>query len=37
VRVPEDDEVDLNARVEARGDNKAMRGQAFGPGPMEKK
>jgi NADH-quinone oxidoreductase subunit C len=37
VRVPEDDEVELNARVEARGDNKAMRGQAFGPGPMEKK
>jgi NADH-quinone oxidoreductase subunit C len=37
VRVPEDDEVELNARVEARGDNKEMRGQAFGPGPIEKK
>ena len=37
VRVPESDEVQLNARVEARGDNKEMRGQAFGPGPIEKK
>jgi len=37
VRVPEDEEVELNARVEARADNKAMRGQAFGPGPIEKK
>ena len=37
VRTPEDDEGKLNARVEARGDNKEMRGQAFGPGPMEKK
>jgi len=37
VRIPEDDEVELNARVEARGDNKARRGHAFGPGPMEKK
>lgn len=37
VRMPEDDEVELNARVEARSDNKEMRGQAFGPGPMEKK
>ncbi len=37
VRVPETDAVELNARVEARGDNKEMRGQAFGPGPIEKK
>lgn len=37
VRIPEDDEVELNARVEARGDNKALRGHAFGPGPIEKK
>jgi len=37
VRVPETDEVPLNARVEARADNKALRGQAFGPGPIEKK
>jgi NADH-quinone oxidoreductase subunit C len=37
VRVPETDVVELNARVEARGDNKEMRGQAFGPGPIEKK
>ncbi len=37
VRIPEDDEVELNARIEARADNKAMRGQAFGPGPMEKR
>lgn len=37
VRIPEEEEVELNARVEARADNKEMRGQAFGPGPMEKK
>ena len=37
VRVPETDSVEFNARVEARGDNKEMRGQAFGPGPIEKK
>jgi NADH-quinone oxidoreductase subunit C len=37
VRVPETDAVEHNARVEARGDNKEMRGQAFGPGPIEKK
>jgi NADH-quinone oxidoreductase subunit C len=37
VRVPDDEEVELNARIEARGDNKEMRGQAFGPGPIEKK
>lgn len=36
VRVPETDMVEHNARVEARGDNKAMRGKAFGPGPIEK-
>ena len=37
VRVPEDDSVEMNARIEARGDNKSMRGQAFGPGAIEKK
>jgi NADH-quinone oxidoreductase subunit C len=37
VRLPEADEVELNARIEARGDNQAMRGQAFGPGPIERK
>ena len=37
VRVPETDSVEHNARVEARGDNKEMRGSAFGPGPIEKK
>jgi NADH-quinone oxidoreductase subunit C len=37
VRIPEDEAVELNARVEARGDNKEMRGQAFGPGSIEKK
>lgn len=37
VRVPEDDSVEMNARIEARGDNKSMRGQAFGPGTIEKK
>lgn len=37
VRIPEDEEVELNARVEARGDNKEMRGQAFGPGPIASK
>jgi NADH-quinone oxidoreductase subunit C len=37
VRVPETDSVEHNARVEARGDNKEMRGRAFGPGPIEKK
>ena len=37
VRVPETDMVELNARVEARSDNKEARGQAFGPGPIEKK
>jgi len=36
VRIPEEDEVELNARVEARGDNKAMRCQAVGPGPIKK-
>jgi NADH-quinone oxidoreductase subunit C len=37
VRTPEDEAVEMNARVEARRDNKEMRGQAFGPGPIEKK
>jgi NADH-quinone oxidoreductase subunit C len=37
VRTPEAEEVELNARVEARGDNKELRGQAFGPGPIDKK
>jgi len=37
VRTLEDNEVELSARVEARGDNKEMRGQASGPGPLEKK
>ncbi|HEY4952754.1 MAG TPA: NADH-quinone oxidoreductase subunit C [Verrucomicrobiae bacterium] len=37
VRIPETDEVEFNARVEARSDNKDLRGQAFGPGPIEKK
>lgn len=37
VRIPEDEEVELNARVEARGDNQEMRGRALGPGPIEKK
>jgi NADH-quinone oxidoreductase subunit C len=37
VRVPETDSVEHNARVEARADNKEMRGHAFGPGPIEKK
>lgn len=37
VRIPDEDAVEMNARIEARGDNKALRGQAFGPGPIEKK
>jgi NADH-quinone oxidoreductase subunit C len=37
VRTPESDAVEFNARVEARADNKEMRGQAFGPGPVDKK
>jgi NADH-quinone oxidoreductase subunit C len=37
VRVPDEDQVAMNARIEARGDNKEMRGQALGPGPIEKK
>ncbi|HEV2696253.1 MAG TPA: NADH-quinone oxidoreductase subunit C [Verrucomicrobiae bacterium] len=37
VRTPESDAVEFNARVEARGDNKEARGQAFGPGPVDKK
>lgn len=37
VRVPEGDGVEFNARVEQRGNAKALRGQAFGPGSIEKK
>ena len=37
VRVPETDSVEFNARIEARGDNKELRGHAFGPGSIEKK
>jgi NADH-quinone oxidoreductase subunit C len=37
VRNPETDIVEFNARIEARSDNKEARGQAFGPGPIEKK
>jgi NADH-quinone oxidoreductase subunit C len=37
VRNPEMDEVEFNARIEARSDNKEIRGHAFGPGPIGKK
>jgi NADH-quinone oxidoreductase subunit C len=37
VRIPEEDHVEMNARIEARGDSKHLRGQAFGPGQIEKK
>jgi hypothetical protein len=37
VRIPETDAAEFNARIEARSDNKDTRGQAFGPGPIEKK
>lgn len=37
VRVPESDDVELNARVERRLDNKEMHGHSSGPGTMEKK
>ncbi|HUC85461.1 MAG TPA: NADH-quinone oxidoreductase subunit C [Candidatus Acidoferrales bacterium] len=37
VRAPEEDQVELNARAEARRDNIEMRGHASGPGPIEKK
>jgi NADH-quinone oxidoreductase subunit C len=37
VRNPEMDEVEFNARIEARGDNKESRGHAFGPGAIERK
>jgi NADH-quinone oxidoreductase subunit C len=37
VRIPETDATEFNARIEARSDNKDTRGQAFGPGPIEKK
>lgn len=37
VRIPETDSLELNARLERRKDNKETHGQAFGPGPIEKK
>ena len=37
VRIPGTDSVEFNNRVEARSDNTATRGQAFGPGPIEPK
>jgi NADH-quinone oxidoreductase subunit C len=37
VRVPEEDMVEMNARIEARGDTKDARGSASGPGPIGKK
>jgi NADH-quinone oxidoreductase subunit C len=37
VRVPEDESVEMNARIEARADTKEARGQASGPGQIEKK
>jgi NADH-quinone oxidoreductase subunit C len=37
VRIPDDDEVELNARIEQRADTKEARGKAFGPGPIGKK
>ena len=35
VRTPDGDEVEFNARVEARADNKDARGKAFGPGTID--
>jgi NADH-quinone oxidoreductase subunit C len=37
VRVPESDDVELNARIERRRDNKEMHGHSHGPGTVEKK
>jgi NADH-quinone oxidoreductase subunit C len=37
IRIPGTDSVELNARVEARADNKETRGHAYGPGPIEQK
>jgi NADH-quinone oxidoreductase subunit C len=37
VRVPESDDVELNARIERREDTKEAKGHAHGPGPVEKK
>jgi NADH-quinone oxidoreductase subunit C len=37
IRIPGTDSVELNARVEARSDNKETRGHASGPGPIEPK
>ena len=36
VRVPDEEMVELNARIEQRADTKEARGKAFGPGPIEK-
>ena len=36
VRIPETDAVEMNARVERRQDVKGARGQAHGPGPIDK-
>lgn len=36
VRIPETDAVEMNARVERRQDLKGARGQAHGPGPIDK-
>ena len=37
VRIPESDDVAMNARIERRLDMKAAHGEAHGPGPIEKK
>jgi NADH-quinone oxidoreductase subunit C len=37
VRVPENNDVELNARIERRGDVKEIRGHSHGPGTVEKK
>jgi NADH-quinone oxidoreductase subunit C len=37
VRIPESGDVEFNARIEGRADNKDSRGEAFGPGAIERK
>ena len=37
VRIPESDDVELNARLERRRDMKEIHGHSHGPGPVEKK
>jgi len=37
VRIPETSDLELNARVERRDDDKHLHGQSHGPGPIEKK